>query len=107
MKEGLYKVEFRTQLGFGFGVVVLQSGQLLGGDAGLYYFGTYQEDGDKLTANVKTNRHSRPPGVQSVFGKDAVTIEIKGRIHGDNITATGTAQEAPGVTFDANLTRLV
>jgi hypothetical protein len=45
MQNGLYWVEFRTPLGSGAGVVVLQDGNLRGGDSSMYYFGTYTETG--------------------------------------------------------------
>ena len=104
MKDGLYKVEFRTQGGSGSGVVVLQGGKVRGGDSGLYYAGTFAENGDQITAQVATNRHTA--GIGSVFGRDRVNISLKGTAKGESAQMTGTAVEAPGVTFQASMTRI-
>jgi len=106
MRDGLYRVHFETPSGKGAGVVYIQGGKLWGGDSGLYYVGNYIETGTQLTATVKTNRHSQFPGVISVFGRDQVTIKLVGTVKGDTVTCTGTAAEAPGVTFKAVLSRI-
>ncbi|HZR88564.1 MAG TPA: GrlR family regulatory protein [Bradyrhizobium sp.] len=104
MKDGLYAVEFRTPLGSGTGVVTLINGNLSGGDSLMYYTGAYSLEGDAFTAKVKTGRHAHIPGFSSVFGRDQVTINLKGNVTGDTMTATGSSADAPGVTFSAKLT---
>jgi hypothetical protein len=106
MRDGLYKVQFRTQSAIGFGVVFAPSGTLWGGDAGLYYVGSYTVNGNKLSAKVETNRHSNPQGIVSVFGIDHVHIALEGTVNGDTISTTGKAAEAPAVSFQAILTRI-
>lgn len=103
MKNGLYAAEFKTPMGAGFGVVTLLNGQLTGGDSSMYYIGTYSLSGDKFTAEVKTGKHHHVPGINSVFGKDVVNIKLSGTVHGDTMQATGTAPEAPGISFSATL----
>jgi hypothetical protein len=104
MRDGLYKVDFRTQGGSGAGVVVLQGGKVRGGDSGLYYAGTFAENGDQITAQIATNRHT--VGIGSVFGRDRVNISLRGTAKGDTAQMTGTAAEAPGLNFQASLTRI-
>lgn len=106
MRDGLYKVAFQTQLGAGAGVVVLQGGKLRGGDSRLYYTGSYTETGDQLTAQVVTELHTNAPGSGSVFGRDHANISLRGTTKGDSAQVTGTAAEAPGVSFQAVLTRI-
>eukprot|EP01012_Entosiphon_sulcatum_P040403 TRINITY_DN54054_c0_g1_i1.p2 TRINITY_DN54054_c0_g1~~TRINITY_DN54054_c0_g1_i1.p2 ORF type:complete len:149 (+),score=11.47 TRINITY_DN54054_c0_g1_i1:145-591(+) len=107
MKEGLYKVEFQTMLGAGFGVVYLKGGALHGGDTGMYYVGTYELQGDNLVASVSVDSHTKSSVIsQSVFGVDKANITLKGTALGDTISTTGSAKEAPGVSFRANLTFL-
>jgi hypothetical protein len=106
MKNGLYKVHFKTPLGEGFGVVVAENGKMRGGDSSIYYVGSYQVDGDNLTATVETDAHSRYPGSGSVFGRDQVTIQISGKVAGDVVTTRGSSPQAPGVSFNATLSRL-
>jgi hypothetical protein len=101
LADGLYSVRFKTPMGEGAGVVTLIGGRLRGGDAGIAYLGSYKQDGDNFTATVKTQRHTQ--GLGSVFGKDGVTISLVGKSSGTGANCTGTAAEAPGVTFQAVL----
>lgn len=104
LSDGFYKVSFQTRLGGGAGVVILSSGKMYGGDSSIYYVGTYTQSGDEFTASVATNRHTT--GLQSVFGVDRVHISLRGKTSGDVVTMQGTAAEAPGVTFQATLSKI-
>ena len=68
MREGLYRVQFHTQLGTGAGVVFLQAGKLRGGDSRNFYVRTYAQSGNHVTAEVTTDKHTEIPGLASVFG---------------------------------------
>ena len=104
ISDGLYKVAFLTPLGNGAGVVHLLGGKMWGGDAALYYIGTYTETGDQLSASVTTNRHT--DGYGSVFGVDRVHISLRGKVTGNTATMDGSAIEAPGISFKAYLSRI-
>lgn len=66
MIEAMWGVEFTTNLGKGFGVVVLQGGKILGGDSSFVYLGTYEFTDGIFIANVDaTNDHDT---LDSVFG---------------------------------------
>lgn len=104
MREGLYRVHFQTPLGWGAGVVYASGGRLWGGDASMYYLGTYQVTGENFQAEVRTNRHTQVPGITSVFGRDQVKISLKGAWSQDAVRCSGSAAEAPGVAFTAELT---
>lgn len=106
LPDGLYKVDFRTELGHGFGVLVLRDGDLRGGDSGMYYVGTYSQDGNDFSAQLKVGRHSSPPGLVPVFGRDSVNITLSGTSTGTGAELTGTAAEAPDISFQATLARL-
>jgi hypothetical protein len=106
MRDGLYKVHFQTPIGWGAGVVYGAGGKLWGGDAGLFYVGSYSQDGNNVAAEVRTNRHTQNPGVISVFGRDQVKVTLKGISTGDTVKLTGKAVEVPNVTFTAELTRI-
>jgi hypothetical protein len=106
IRDGLYKVEFHTPLGAGAGVVHLLDGKLRGGDAGLFYTGSYATDGNNFMANVATDRHTQMPGIVSVFGIDRVHITLRGTYQGEVIDAAGVAAEAPNVPFKARLQRI-
>lgn len=106
MKDGLYKVHFKTPAGQGAGVVILTGGKLRGGDSSIYYSGNYAIAGDQFTAQVATDAHTKFPGIASVFGVDRVTISLTGKVAGDSAQMSGTAPEAPGLSFQATLTRI-
>ena len=106
MRDGFYRVHFQTPLGWGTGVVHALGGKLWGGDAGMYYVGTYSIDNDTVNAEVRTDRHTQHPGIVAVFGRDQVRIALKGVSSGDKVKLNGTSPEAPGVSFTAELTRI-
>jgi hypothetical protein len=104
MNEGLYKVQFQTPKGAGVGVVYLKNGQMYGGDSALYYAGSYQLDGDSIAATFRTDAHTKnSPVSESVFGVDRVNVTLNGVVSGNNISTIGSASEAPGLTFKAEL----
>jgi hypothetical protein len=101
LTDGLYIVKFSTPMGSGAGVVILTSGKLRGGDSAIVYSGSYSQDGDQFTAEVKTFRHTN--GMPSVFGAaDRVSMTLKGKSLNDAATCTG---QAAGVAFQAELHR--
>ncbi len=104
MQNGLYKVAFQTPMGQGAGVVVIADGTVKGGDSGMYYVGTFQEVTDQFTATLHVQRHSNMAGVPSVFGVDNVHLTLPGTSTNTSATVQGTAAEAPGVQFQAQLT---
>lgn len=106
MKDGLYRVQFQTPLGWGAGVLYASGGRLWGGDGAMFYVGTYKQEGNNVVADVRTNRHTQVPGVASVFGRDQVRITLSGIASGDKIKLNGRSPEAPNVTFTAELMHL-
>ncbi len=82
MIQGLYKVSFQANGSSGDGVVVIDNGQFVGGDSCLYYFGTFQEQGDVVTVVLQTHRHSEGP--ESLLGNDDFSATLSG-----TVTATG------------------
>ena len=99
--RGSYSAWFRTSLIEGTGVVVLKDGKLTGGDTVLAYTGTYIQNGDRFSASVMTQRHT--PGQPSVFGIDNVDLTVIGKSTPTTASCTGTAKQAPGLTFEATL----
>jgi hypothetical protein len=104
LQNGSYSAWFRTQQGEGTGVVVLNDGKITGGDNVSAYTGSYTVDGDKFTASVVSRRHT--PGQPSVFGIDNVDLTLTGKFTPTTASCTGTAKQAPGLTFEAALIRM-
>lgn len=106
MRNGLYSVQFQTPLGIGAGVVHAVDGKMWGGDASIFYLGSYTTDGDSLKATVQIDRHNRISGQPSVFGVDKATINLEGQVSGDSATTKGSSPQAPGLGFTATLNRI-
>ncbi len=106
INEGLYKVEFATQLGGGSGVVLMSNGTIRGGDSIMYYAGTYSESGDEFKATVSVARHTSGSSMFSVLGVDNGTLILIGRSNGGMVEARGSTPQNPGISFQATLTKL-
>lgn len=107
MQNGLYKVSFVTPKGQGTGIVVIVDGSIKGGDASMYYIGTYVEKNNQLTGKLHVRKHSEVPGIISVFGLDDVHLKLQGTSTNVSATIEGFAAEAPQIPLQAQLTLLV
>jgi hypothetical protein len=101
LRNGSYSVWFKTPKAGGTGIVVLNDGKLIGGDTVLAYTGTYFQNGYSFLASVKTRRHA--PGQPSVFGIDDLDLTLIGKSTPTTASCTGTARQAPDLTFVATL----
>ena len=76
LENGKYSAWFRTPNGDGTAIVTLLDGTITGGDSFFEYSGSYEQNGDRLTATVRTRRDcDGPPGV---FGIDEVVLKLEG-----------------------------
>jgi hypothetical protein len=63
MKNGLYSIHVTLldgRIGKGSGVVVFRDGKIVGGDAYLFYTGTYIVRDNTFKGEVLVQRHTRP-----------------------------------------------
>jgi T3SS negative regulator,GrlR len=101
LKDGKYAAWFRTSRGEGTGIVHLANGKISGGDSIFAYSGSYQVDDDRITAALTTRRYAAGP--PTVFGIDEVEVRLTGRFNGMMASCSGTAEQAPGMVFEATL----
>lgn len=106
LQHGLYKVAFKTQLGEGIGIVVLENGSLRGGDAVYAWVGTYEEPNGSFEAEVFIYRHTTGEAAASVFGVDDAVVQLSGQPDGEEFTIVGSSAAAPDMRFEARLTKL-
>jgi len=104
LANGKYSVWFRTPLGEGTGIVVLEDGNISGGDTVIAYGGSYQQDDDAFSAEIAIKRHS--PGQLSVFGIDDVDISLTGKSTGTVASCHGKSKQEPGMAFEATMVRM-
>ncbi len=104
LENGKYSAWFRTPLGEGTGIVVLEDGNVSGGDTVIAYSGTYKQHGDEFTADIAIKRHTA--GQLSVFGIDDVDVSLVGRSTGTVASCRGKSRQASGMEFEATLIRM-
>ena len=104
LTNGKYSAWFRTPLGEGTGIVVLQDGTVTGGDTVIAYSGSYQLDGDDFSADIAITRHT--PGQPTVFGIDNVDICLTGKSAGTVASCSGRSRQEPSMAFEATMVRI-
>ncbi len=71
MKNGLYSIHVSLQdgrSGKGSGVIMFRDGKIFGGDAYLFYTGSYTSKGDTFKGEVLVQRHTSSPDANPLFG---------------------------------------
>ena len=95
MKNGLYSIHVSLQdgrAGKGSGVIVFRDGKIVGGDAYLFYTGTYTAKGDTFKGEVLVQRHTSSPDVNPLFGGPSpVGIGVSGTFTDTAAVMDGTA----------------
>ncbi|SRR5579871_171694 len=95
MKNGLYSIHVTLldgRVGKGSGVVVFRDGKIVGGDAFLFYTGTYSVKGNTFKGEVLVQRHTSSPDANPLFGgPNPVGIGVSGTFADTRGEMTGTA----------------
>jgi T3SS negative regulator,GrlR len=95
MRNGLYSIHVSLQdgrSGKGSGVVVFRDGKIVGGDAYLFYTGTYAVKDDTFKGEVLVQRHTSSPDVNPLFGgPNPVGIGVSGTFTDTRGVMNGTA----------------
>ena len=89
--NGIYHVEFGSQIGNGTGTAYLDNGVVRGGDATVAYFGRYTIDNGVFSANIEVLKHGAG---FSILG-DANTLNFQGKIAQNSIIGMGTVPGTP------------
>ena len=96
MKNGLYSIHVTLQdgrSGKGSGVVMFRDGKILGGDAYLYYIGSYAvRPGNTFKGEVLIQRHTSSPDANPLFGgPNPVGVGVSGTYTDHSAEMDGTA----------------
>lgn len=94
MVEAMWSVEFVTnQATGGSGIVVLETGRVMGGDSSYLYTGSYEFDRGILRAKIKVRKYA--PGNQSVFGNlKEFNLTVEGEPGHDQWELSGVMDES-------------
>jgi hypothetical protein len=112
MKNGLYSIHVSLQdgrTGKGSGVVMFRDGRILGGDAYLFYTGSYSVKGNTFKGEVLVQRHTSSPDANPLFGGPSpVGIGVSGTFTDNTAEMNGTALVGKASQiFRATLRKLV
>ena len=95
MNNGLYSIHVSLQdgrFGKGSGVILFRDGKILGGDAYLFYTGSYTTKGNSFKGEVLVQRHTSSPDANPLFGgPSAVGIGVTGTFTDSSAVMNGTA----------------
>lgn len=105
MIEALWSVEFVANThSVGSGVVVVENGKVLGGDAQYFYVGHCNIENGTVRATADITHYSGP--INSVFGTlKTFRISVSGRLHHDAFTLNGCVEGMPSLRIDIRFTR--
>ena len=103
---GLWTAEFGSTLGIsGSGVVVFRETELMGGDNGFYYRGTYSVEGSAVEAILQAIPFDLThPSIFATLGKE-VELKLSGQISDTTILAHGFLVQDPSKQLGVKLTR--
>ena len=95
MKNGLYSIHVSLldgRVGKGSGVVVFRDGKIVGGDAYLYYVGTYTVRDNTFKGEVLIRRHTSSKDDNPLFGGPSpVGVGVSGTFTDKDAVMNGTA----------------
>jgi len=107
MLEALWSVEFSSNVNdFGAGIVVLETGRVLGGDNQYTYVGSYKINptGEEISADVVIS-HYAGPGL-SIFGPaKQFQVRLSGQPQRDRFTMRGQVAGRPDLLVEARFVR--
>jgi hypothetical protein len=105
MLEALYGLEFESNLNDGgYGVVVLETGRVLGGDSSFVYVGSYEVKNGVVKAKVKCTNDRK--SLASVFGDiDEFNLHLEGTPSPKQFTLQGHMIEDPSKRIAVKFTR--
>ncbi len=94
IRNGLYSVHIRMLDGVEgglTGVMLLNDGRILGGDAFFYYLGTYSSESGRWKGQILNQEHTPARGDNPIFGGHEVGIGFSGTCDGEGASWEATA----------------
>lgn len=105
MTEAMYGIEFSSNEGnSGYGVLVLETNRVFGGDSSFVYIGSYSVDDGVLVAEVKCTNDRKES--DSIFAElDEFTVRVEGIPNDNEFILKGYVVEDPAKKIAVKLTR--
>jgi hypothetical protein len=105
LKNGKYSAWFKTPQGQGTATITLADGMIVGRDNVLEYRGSYEQDGDRFRAVIKTHRFCDGP--TTLIGIDEFELKLNGRSSGAIAFCSGGLGLEPDLILEVVLIRRV
>jgi hypothetical protein len=107
MLEAMYGVEFASNSNDGgYGVVVFETGRVLGGDSSFVFVGSYELEGGLVKANIKcTNDRDILPSIFGDIKEFDLVLEGTPDPEHKEFILQGFMVENPSMKIDVKLTR--
>ena len=109
MLEALWSMEFASNVGgAGAGMVVLETGRVLGGDPSFTVIGSYKMTPQGVVeVKVRVKRFRADPRYQSIFGAgfDDLELQLAGRPERESFDLQGSVVGAPARQVKVRLVR--
>jgi len=105
MIEALYGIEFASNMNDGgYGVVVLETGRILGGDSSFVFVGNYEVKNNAVIAEVKCTNDRKH--LRSIFGDiNEFNLHLEGTPSRREFILQGHMVENPSMKINVKLTR--
>lgn len=105
MLEAMYGVEFASNMNNGgYGIAVIETGRILGGDSSFVYVGNYELKNGVLHAEIKCTNDRE--SLQSIFGDiKEFTLHLEGKPEHNGFIMEGHMAENTNMKIGIKLTR--
>jgi hypothetical protein len=107
ISDGLYAIHLKTLDGLPgtlTGVMLLNQGRILGGDAFFYYLGAYSSSGGRWRGHIINQEHTPSRGADPIFAGHEIGMGFSGTCHAEGGMLEGTALVGKrSVRFEADL----
>jgi len=102
MFDGLWTVEFTSAMGFfGRGVLVIKNNNMMGGDMGYYYSGTFTTSGDTIKGSIQITRFD--PNAISILGdRERFLLDFQAKIADGTFRGTAALRGSPELKVNFN-----
>ena len=103
--EGLWIANFSAGAAHGSGIVILRSGEVMGGDLGHTYQGSWQEDGSSLNARVRVEPWVPKQEAEEEPGEQPFMMTLRGSCTDKTAMLSGHPDENPEMTISIEMKR--
>ncbi len=103
--EGLWIANFTAGAAHGSGIVIMRSGEVMGGDLAHTYQGSWQEDGSSLNARVRVEPWTSRDEAQAEAREEPMMLTLKGSCTDKSATLVGHPDEKPDLVISVEMKR--